>query len=180
MKTTVSAGSRNIQKELGESTGFTNINIIVINQLDKYFHRRHQTDILSRYNDSMEKPMQTIAPHDLQPPKESHTSIVLNSVGNGMMLGAIPFIAFEAHSAVTGKPLSNTLRIGSIAATVVGGVLGWVFGEKEANRLQHYRQAVSDEIIAQRAEIQSLKEEKHNWQTQVREPSPEKSEGILL
>lgn len=115
----------------------------------------------------MDNPTKTSSAKDLQPPQESGTSVVLNSVGNGMMLGAIPFLAFEVKAAVTKTPLSPALTIASIAATGVGGVLGWVFGEKEAKALQDYRQNLATEVTALRGEVEQLKQEKRSWQTRV-------------
>ena len=126
--------------------------------------------------------LNNIAPApDLEPPKESRSSIVLNSVGNGMMLGAVPFIALEANALRTGKPLGKLSQGLSLAASAVGGLLGWVFGEKEANRLENYRNNIAQEITTLRNDVHELKQERRHWQTHLRdETTHEKSEGVSL
>lgn len=114
--------------------------------------------------------IQNIAPApDLQPPKESRTSIVLNSVGNGMMLGGIPFIGLEAVHLFkeSGKPLPLWARAASITMAAIGGVLGWVFGEKEANRLENYRNNIAQELTTIRNDVQELKQDRRHWQNRI-------------
>jgi hypothetical protein len=119
--------------------------------------------------------LSNIAPApDLQPPKESRGSIVLNSVGNGMMLGAIPFLGLEAHALIKKVELSPAARAWSLAASAVGGVLGWVFGEKEANRLENYRMNVARELTELRNEVEELKQDRRNWGQQIRDEAQEK------
>ena len=118
---------------------------------------------------------------DLEPPKESRTSTVLNNVGNGMMLGGIPFLGIEAYALIrkNEKPLPKIVHGVSIAATAVGGMLGWVFGEKEANRLENYRKNIAREITTLRSEVEELKSERGGWRSHMHdEATQEKSEPI--
>ena len=104
-------------------------------------------------------------PAHLDPPKESHTSIVLNSVGNGMMLGSIPFLGIEAYEMIKGgKRLPPIVHSASIAAAAVGGVMGWIFGEQEATRLENYRSALSKEVRSLREDVNGLTQERRSWQ----------------
>jgi hypothetical protein len=107
---------------------------------------------------------------ELHPPKESRTSIILNSVGNGMMLGSIPFLGIEAYqlSVKSGHRLPPTIHGASIAVAAIGGVIGWAMGKKEADRLDHYRQAVSQEVTDLRNEVNDLKQEKRSWQEKTK------------
>ncbi|MBN8544392.1 MAG: hypothetical protein J0M34_09030 [Alphaproteobacteria bacterium] len=107
---------------------------------------------------------------DLEPPKESRNSIVLNSIGNGMMLGGIPLLAIEGYNAL--RPTHKAppkVHLATIAAAVVGGVMGLVYGEKEATRLENYRLKVAGEVTKLSNEVEQLKAEKRNWQERAQE-----------
>ena len=61
----------------------------------------------------------------------------------------------------------------TIAAAVVGGVLGLVFGEKEATRLENYRMKVAGEVSKLSHEVDQLKQERQTWQERTQDASPE-------
>lgn len=87
----------------------------------------------------------------------SHTSFVLNGMGNGAMLAATPFAAVEVLAKITNKPLmashQQQLMIGGVFASVIGAAIGAWHGNREAQNLTAYQTAVSDEIRKLRADI---------------------------
>lgn len=106
---------------------------------------------------SGEPPEQAITPPSderLLPPAQSHTSMVLNGMGNGMMLGAVPFVAMESWGAITGKQLTKGQRKGSIFATVAGCALGMWYGTHEARNLERYRFTIGSELESLRDKSQ--------------------------
>lgn len=82
----------------------------------------------------------------LDPPDEANVSMVLNGIGNGMMLGAAPFLALEMYSGITGKPVSAKAHKINAFAVIAGCALGGWFGVKEANKIHNYRLAIGNEI----------------------------------
>ncbi|MBA4274620.1 MAG: hypothetical protein C0436_03090 [Alphaproteobacteria bacterium] len=82
----------------------------------------------------------------LDPPDEANVSMVLNGVGNGMMLGAAPFLALEMYSGITGKPVSAKAHKINAFAVIAGCALGGWFGVKEASKIHNYRLAIGNEI----------------------------------
>ena len=82
----------------------------------------------------------------LAPPDEANVSMVLNGVGNGMMLGAAPFLMLEMYAGITGKTISPRTHKINAFATVAGCALGGWFGAKEARKIENYRLAVGHEI----------------------------------
>lgn len=93
----------------------------------------------------------------LDQPPTSHTSFVLNGMGNGAMLAATPFAAAEVLAKITGKPLlvsnQQQLIIGGVFASVVGAAIGAWHGNREAKNLTAYQTAVSEEIRKLRTDV---------------------------
>lgn len=77
--------------------------------------------------------------------------MVLNGMGNGMMLGAVPFVAMESWGLFTDKQLTKGQRKGSIFATVAGCVLGTWYGMHEAKNLERYRNTIGSELESLRS-----------------------------
>ena len=92
-------------------------------------------------------------PHDdlvkkLQPPKEAKLSIILNSVGNGIMLGTAPFVVGKTIEGIATKwRVPRGLHIFDAFAMVAGVVWGLRSGQREFKRLQNYRETVSEQIV---------------------------------
>ncbi len=109
-------------------------------------------------DDSEQKPK-----HDLTPPKSSNVSLVLNGAGNGMMLGALPFLGVELYGKITKKPVPEATEMVTLFATVAGCVVGAVFGMKEAKALSKYREELRGEIADLRAEADAAKQKSEGW-----------------
>lgn len=103
----------------------------------------------------------------LDPPKETAATTVLNNIGNGMMLGALPFMAVEMYSHIAGKEFSPStfrrLSIANAAMLVTGCGLGAWYGMNEAKRLQDYRTTVSDEIVRLSEELKTTNAKLDSW-----------------
>jgi len=95
----------------------------------------------------MEKPIQSDSEeHSLTLPDKSRVSTILNGMGNGMMVGSIPFIVAESMSHITGRPVTKTMSIASLTATFLGGIFGGIYGKLEADQVDNYRSTLSSEI----------------------------------
>jgi hypothetical protein len=105
--------------------------------------------------------------NDLKPPKDAHLSVVLNGIGNGMMLGALPLVGAEFYSMATKKPLPEFARIAGVVGSVVGAVFGGMLGNKEYHNLNVYQQRVASEITALRTQVNSLQASNTQWQERV-------------
>ena len=106
----------------------------------------------------MDKPVDShiALDEDLAPPPQSKFSVVLNGIGNGMMLGAVPFVAMELYSQLSGKALSPNARKGSVFATIAGCALGAAYGIHEARSLEGYRQKLGQEITRLSNKVKKL------------------------
>lgn len=97
-------------------------------------------------SDSME-PQEAEA--HLPPPEQSSVSTILNGFGNGLMLGAVPFVLLKTGQQIFGKKLGIEEkvieRIGTFGS-VIGCGLGTVFGMSEARQVENYRISISKEI----------------------------------
>jgi hypothetical protein len=97
---------------------------------------------------------------------------VLNGIGNGMMIGTLPFVALELYSHLKGKKIPQSSYKNTAIALVTGCTLGAVYGLYEAHENKKYEQAMNDEIRALRGELAEQKnattrwEEKHAARTQ--------------
>ena len=119
---------------------------------------------------------------DLQPPKESRTSTVLNGIGNGLMVGGIPLAAIETYKFLkaNNKPLPALVRGAAVASAVLGGVAGLVLGQNETHLQEQYRQKITDEVNHLRHEVDELKKEKRNWQERTLESAQQNGADIKL
>lgn len=116
----------------------------------------------------------------LLPKSQSNTSIMMNGAGNGMMLGAIPFLALELRSVLTGKnqTLTKNQKVASIAITGAGAVIGVIYGASEARHLEEYRNAVSAELKNLRTQLKSQAKVIDSWKARIEaEPTSESSQG---
>lgn len=87
----------------------------------------------------------TISP---PPPREGNLSTVLNGIGNGMMLGAIPFFATEIYSHLSRRTIARAAYITNAVLTTVGGVLGGMYGYREGEHLKAYREDIAAQLRA--------------------------------
>lgn len=89
----------------------------------------------------------------LRVPEQSNASTILNGMGNGMMLGAAPFVLLKMASQLTGKPIPIADKIGTFG-TVIGCAIGAAYGGAEARHVEQYRQAVGERLqqLGQQAE----------------------------
>jgi len=145
-------------------------------QADAQNAHRHQTDAILWFTESMDKTEQSQSLRDrVMPPKDSGVSVVLNGVGNGMMLGAAPFMLLEMYSHITGKTPNKALYKGNAIATVAGCALGAWFGMEEAKHLREYRTRMGEEILKLHEENVQLKTQAESWaqKTQATSSEPE-------
>ncbi len=107
----------------------------------------------------------------LTPPSESSTSTVLNGIGNGMMVGTLPFVAMELYHNIvqhgTGKSLPKAAYLGCAFALVGGSAVGAVMGNREAHRLEEYRTALGEEIIDLRMQAEDTNANLKKWQQKL-------------
>jgi hypothetical protein len=102
----------------------------------------------------------------IEPPSEAKLSTILNGMGNGAMLGGLPFLLLNLYEAVIKKSattdhvLRNKVGLG---LTVFGCALGGYLGAKEADRLREYREALGAEMTDLRAEINATKQRSAGW-----------------
>lgn len=126
----------------------------------------HETEI-----DTLEK--------RLQPPAEAKTSIVLNSIGNGVMMGTAPFVLSKtAEGLFKSWNTPRWLHVVDAVALITGTMWGYSTGQKEFKRLQDYRQTVSREILKLNDHITANDTEIKTWADKVKKPSPELNEAI--
>ena len=101
---------------------------------------------------------------NITPPTESRITTVLNGVGNGMMVGALPFVAKNLYEAITSKTVHFPHQDKLIAfATVSGCVLGGVFGVSESKRMHDYRTAMNEEVNAIRQQVNANSQALETW-----------------
>lgn len=95
----------------------------------------------------------------VQSPEQSSISTLLNGIGNGWMIGTIPFITAEFYSNITGKKLPKKLHVGSAVMTVASCAIGAYFGSREAKQLHNYRETLHGELsnLDQRLEASESK-----------------------
>lgn len=116
---------------------------------------------------------------EAMPYNEARASTELNGIGNGIMLGSIPFVALEtykniAHYNTPEKKLPKLAYMGSAVATVAGAAIGYLNGKSEADNLNEYRLVSLKEISDQRKEMdvmqqnmRQLEKDVTKWQTRV-------------
>lgn len=97
------------------------------------------------YSDRVTEDVTLPAP-DLTPPSESRKSVILNGIGNGVMIGTVPFLALEHYANITRSPLPKGVHWGSAFAIVAGGILGGLFGKREVQDIDRYNQQLKSEI----------------------------------
>lgn len=113
----------------------------------------------------MEKATDTpVIPEQLTPPDESNISMILNGAGNGMMLGAAPFLLAEMAEGITKKStnrfeMSPKMHMAGAIVTVVGAILGGIYGRYESKELNKYRLSIGKELSTLNAETKGLKDE---------------------
>lgn len=115
----------------------------------------------------------------LQPPSEAKTSIVLNSIGNGVMLGTAPFVVSKTLEGLskTNWRTPRWLHMFDAAALVGGAVWGYATGQKEFKRLQDYRQTVSNEILKLNDHITANDTQIKSWADKVKKPEHEAAQA---
>jgi len=104
----------------------------------------------------------------LLPPSQSRISVLMNGVGNGMMLGAIPFLGLQLNAALHQRPLSYKQEIASIAVAGVGGIIGMIWGAREATHLDAYRDSIRAEIESLRSRLEQQEKASHGWAQRIR------------
>ncbi len=107
------------------------------------------------------------------PKKGSQASVILNGVGNGMMIGTIPFVGLELFSHIAEKKIPKAAYVANAFATVGGCAIGGWCGLREAQRLGDYRQSLVEQVERLEKKCQRL----DSWvdKTQAQETSAEKT-----
>lgn len=100
----------------------------------------------------------------LAPPAETSTSLVLNGIGNGMMVGIAPFMAMEMYANISGRrDISRGFHVANAVATVAGVVFGGFFGLREARKLHEYRQTIGTEMANLSERVTDNTERTEKW-----------------
>jgi len=73
------------------------------------------------------------------------------------MLGAAPFIIAESYYRITQKVIPPAVAWINLALSGIGVAWGYVSGKKEYERLNEYRQTVSNQILKQNDELEAMK-----------------------
>jgi hypothetical protein len=105
-------------------------------------------------------------------PSRTYSSTILNGIGNGMMIGTAPFLAFETYYGITKKIVPSYLLVTSAIAMVVGAIWGGWSGSQEAQQIQDYRNALNNEITSLRSKTYANSSELHDWATRMRSETP--------
>lgn len=113
----------------------------------------------------------------LNPPKEASLSLILNGIGNGMMVGAVPFVLMETYSHIAGVALSRKLYMANAAATLGGCALGAWYGQHEATKLDEYRNSVADEFIQLNDKLGMLNAKQDKWTARIEKEAVARSES---
>lgn len=103
----------------------------------------------------------------LTPPSESHFSTILNGMGNGMMLGALPPLAYDLYLKARKLEVPDALGKIGIFSTVIGCAIGAVYGRIEARRVQEYREEMSSEMTRLRADVDANSKLVYGWKAQI-------------
>jgi hypothetical protein len=114
----------------------------------------------------------------LAPPQESRITTVLNGIGNGAMLGAVPFVVVELVDAVKNRGAeavagNNKTHLGAVFLTIAGCALGGWFGVKEGRKLHNYRLSVNDELTRIRHQVDAQDATIKTWAEKTSQPAPE-------
>ena len=109
---------------------------------------------------------------EVMPYDEARSSTVLNGIGNGMMLGSLPFIAIESYKNIayhgkSGKDLPKLAYVGSALATVGGAVWGYVNGTTEADHLNEYRIESLKEVSDLRHDLAVAEKKINTWEARM-------------
>lgn len=107
----------------------------------------------------------------LTPPEESRASIIMNGVGNGMMIGVTPFVFVQSGFELANKNVPKAVTVFNILATLGGMVWGAQYGIREANRVGEYRKTVSDGVSQLREEMRKQSAEVATLREQVNQQS---------
>lgn len=112
------------------------------------------------------------------PAKEASVSVIMNGIGNGMMIGTIPFVALELYSHIADKKIPKKAYVANAFATVAGCALGGYMGKKEADRLRNFRQSLVDEVTGLRSQVDKNCAQIDTWAEKVQQqdgPSQDKT-----
>ena len=112
---------------------------------------------------SMDKEVTVSQIDRIAPPVESHISTVLNGMGNGMMIGAVPIVVMNLYDDIKNKTINSTRSKWTIGFTAASCALGAWFGMREAESLKSYRQEVSDEVIKLREQVSANNAAMKEW-----------------
>lgn len=97
------------------------------------------------------------------PAKEASISVIMNGIGNGMMIGTIPFVALELYSHIANKKIPKAAYVANAFATVAGCTLGAYMGKKEADRLMAFRNSLVDEVEGLRRQVDDNCAQLKSW-----------------
>ncbi len=118
----------------------------------------------------------------LTPPKESHLSTILNGIGNGAMIGTMPFVLHSAARKITGREevfgiSRKAAGIVEAFAMVTGCTVGAVLGMNEAKNLDAYRAGLNSEMAKTRAQVDANNAAIKSWTEKQQERVDEKTLG---
>lgn len=98
--------------------------------------------------------------------------MVLNGIGNGMMIGTAPFLAMELYHQITGWEIPRRASMGNAFALVAGSALGAWSGYQEAKQLHTYREAMTDALSKMQDQVESSADTLKGWTERVESGQP--------
>lgn len=116
----------------------------------------------------------------IAPPVESHISTVLNGIGNGMMIGAVPLVMLNLYDEVKKGTINSTRNKWGIGLTVVSCALGGWFGVREAESLKGYREEVSSEVLKLREQVAANSASMKEWTERMAKHEQQSSKAPVV
>lgn len=103
----------------------------------------------------------------LTTPATSQVSTVLNDIGNGMMIGTLPFVIGELYNNIQGKHVSPAASKGMLFTLVASCGLGAVYGLYEARQNKKYDEALNAELNHLRDDLEAQKAATTRWEEKL-------------
>lgn len=98
-----------------------------------------------------------------------HLTTTLNGAGNGMMVGSLPFLAYDMYAMAVGKKVPKEVGMAGLCMSGVGIAVGAVFGAREARLLQEYRDGINNKLHDLENRLNASEEKVKSWEEKHQE-----------